>query len=109
MIFVVQSKSSGSEYTVRAQQGPNGPTIVCSCAAGEKGQACKHRLALLAGEDGEVIRSDATVAELAEMIEGTALEVALAEVEAREADVKAAQANVRAAKKHLAAVMFGRA
>lgn len=108
MKFLVKSKSSGKEYSVEVAETKDGPVITCDCPAGENGQYCKHRFALIAGDDREVIEADAPVSEIAKLLAGSRLEAALAAMQRQDAIVKKAQAGLRAIKKSVANAMLGR-
>jgi len=110
MNFVVQSKSSGNEYTVQVFATEDGPVITCDCPAGENGQYCKHRLALISGDESEVVEvveADAPVGEIAKLFAGSRLEAAISAMYKQEAVVKKAQADLRAIKKTVANAMLG--
>lgn len=79
----------------------------CSCAAGQNGQACKHRLGLLAGESAGVVEGAEHLAGLAAMLDQSMLQQALAELLAAERALDAAKANAARAKRKLARVMEG--
>ena len=49
IIFNVVSDTSGMEYEVVAEPTEHGLSFRCSCAAGEKGQLCKHRQGIING------------------------------------------------------------
>ncbi|WP_417607082.1 SWIM zinc finger family protein [Primorskyibacter flagellatus] len=71
MNFVVRSKSSGNEYNVQVYSTDDGPVITCDCPAGENGQYCKHRFALISGDEREVVEADAQVREIAALVAGS--------------------------------------
>jgi hypothetical protein len=92
LTFVVVSSRSGETYHLKAQRAPGGVRFTCTCAAGENGSYCRHRLDLLAGVVGELRSgSAADVQALAVWAQGTALEQSIAEMAALEkaqADLK---------------------
>lgn len=108
MNFVVRSKSSGNEYNVQVYSTEDGPVITCDCPAGENGQYCKHRFALISGDEREVVEADAQVSEIAALVAGSRLEAAIDAMHKQEAVVKKAQADLRAIKKSVASAMLGR-
>lgn len=108
MNFVVKSKSSGNEYAVQVYETEDGPVITCNCPAGENGQYCKHRFALVSGDEREVIEAEAPVSEIAKFVAGSRLEAAIDAMHKQEAVVKKVQADLRAIKKSVASAMPGR-
>lgn len=82
--------------------------ITCDCPAGENGQYCKHRFALISGDKREVIKADAPVGEIAKLVAGSRLEAAIDAMHKQEAVVKKAQADLCAIKKTVASAMLGR-
>ncbi|SMX42437.1 hypothetical protein [Maliponia aquimaris] len=108
MKFVVRSKSSGSEYNVRVYSTEDGPVITCDCSAGENGQYCKHRFALISGDESEVVEAGAPVSEIVKLVAGSRIEAAINAMHKQDAVVKKAQAELKAIKKTVANVMLGR-
>jgi uncharacterized Zn finger protein len=108
MEFVIESASSGAEYRIQVWDEPTGPVITCDCPAGQKGTQCKHRIALISGDGGDVIRSTHPAADLAKLCEGTAIARALQDIHDQERAVKAAQASLKKSRKVLADAMLGR-
>lgn len=107
MEFLVKSRSSGSEYTITVfDQGPN-PVITCTCPAGANGQYCKHRFALIDGDDREVVESTHSVLDLAAVVAETPLAATIEYMREQERAVAAAQAELKRAKKKVAAAMRG--
>lgn len=105
--FLIKSKSSGSEYMVKAYFDGEHPVLTCSCPAGENGKYCKHRFALIEGDESEVVDASNSAAELAEALNGTALGATIAEMRDHERAVKAAQAELTKIKKRVASQMRG--
>jgi len=108
MNFVVRSKSSGNEYNVQVYSTEDGPVITCDCPAGENGQYCKHRFALISGDESEVVEADAPVSEIVKLVAGSRIEAAINAMHKQEAVVKKAQADLKAIKKTVANAMLGR-
>lgn len=107
MQFIVQSRSSGEVYEITLLKGPEKIAFHCSCPAGSVGQHCKHRLALLDGDDQDVLRASHTVAELQAAIAGSEIAAAIDRMIKQEAVVAAEQAKLKAAKKAVARAMLG--
>lgn len=72
------SGSSGAEYHVQFERRGDALLAYCTCQAGQNGQSCKHRIALLDGDVTAVISNNASeAAGLKEMLAGTTLASAL--------------------------------
>lgn len=103
--FLVQG-SSPSPYQVTFQKNGEHLAAFCTCAAGESGQACKHRLNILkALKEGIVSDNVHQVKVVASWLPGSNLELALKEVTRAEAELEVAKKAVSAAKRKVAAVM----
>ena len=107
MQFIVRSQSSGEEYEIVLFKGPGKIALHCSCPAGSTGQHCKHRLALIDGDDSAVIRASHTVDELKDAIMGSEIHSMVERVRAQEALVIAAQAELKKLRKALGRAMIG--
>jgi len=78
-------------------------TCTCSCPAGQKRIACKHRLRILRGEDTGVVGGDvAQLRTVRSLVVGTDVEDAWRALEACEQEMEAHKARVAAAKRKLA-------
>ncbi len=108
MEYLVKSKSSGTEYLIEVFPTDDGPVITCTCPAGENGQYCKHRFALIRGDEKELVQSSHPVADLQAMVAGSRLEAAINEMLAQEKAVQREQSKLRSIKKAVARIMFGR-
>lgn len=60
--FVEVTGSKGDIYRVSFTRGENGVRVQCTCKAGENGQFCRHRLALLAGDRFAMVDAGASSA-----------------------------------------------
>lgn len=107
MKFLIRSSSGSGEYEVSLAETARGLALGCTCPAGEKGQACKHRIDLLDGDDSSVIGGTGSVEALQNALSGGPIEAALAQVYMLEGAVEAAQSELRKAKKALARAMAG--
>lgn len=103
-VFSVQG-SADTPYQVRFILADGQLYSTCTCAAGEQGQACKHRLALLDGDISAVVAGADDVVPLTGLLPGTKLEAAIQAVAAAEADLARAKKASSAAKKLLSRVM----
>ena len=108
MKFLIKSRSSENEYAVHVYETDDGPVITCDCPAAENGQYCKHRLALISGDERDVIEADTPVSAVANLVEGSRLKAAIDAMHKQEAAVKKAQTELRALKKSVANAMLGR-
>jgi len=84
LIFVVKGSSSGT-YEITFIKDGDSLTALCTCPAGQYGNFCKHRVAILDGR-ADAISSDnaAKAPTIAEWLAGTDVEAALNEL--REAE-----------------------
>jgi uncharacterized Zn finger protein len=105
--FLIESGSSGSRYTVKVFKNSDNPVISCTCAAGENGTHCKHRLMLIDGNDSDVVESTNTVEELNEILAGTELAVIIKRMKQEEVAAKIAQATLKKTKKQLSKALLG--
>ncbi|WP_146002145.1 hypothetical protein [Cupriavidus pauculus] len=78
----------------------------CTCAAGEQGQACKHRSAILDGDVTAVVSGADYAVTLAGLLPGTKLQTAIQAIAGAEEDLARAKKAVAAAKKQLGRVML---
>jgi len=78
----------------------------CTCAAGEKGQVCKHRLNILMGVTDCIVSDNShQVSEVCKWSQGTDVEHALSKVIDAENELKLVQEKVKLAKKNLGIAM----
>jgi hypothetical protein len=90
-IFLVQGSAPSPYKVVFVKEGKN-LTATCTCPAGQNGQYCKHRFAILEGRiDGIVSSNSERVKKVVSWLPGTDVEKALGEV--RAAERRAAEAN----------------
>ena len=100
--------SSGVVYVVTAWRSGEALVLTCTCDGARNGAACKHRLALLAGDGSAVIAGDpAGVAAIGGWLPGTALANALAALAEAEAAAETAKRAVTQARKALGRIMAG--
>lgn len=100
--------SAPEPYRVEFLKEGDRLTALCTCQAGQKRQACKHRLSLMAGYatglDGENTND---VSALTDLLAGTQLHAAYQRVAEAEAASAAADKALPAAKRELSRVMHG--
>ena len=108
MKFIFKSSSTDEEYTVTVEEMPGEVSIFCTCPAGSNGTHCKHRLAILDGDDSKTIRATHPAAEVKAVLAGTQLGASLDHLKECEMQAAEATANLKAAKKQLARAMEGR-
>lgn len=105
--FQVQG-SACSPYDLRfVNRGSGNLSAYCTCPAGENGQFCKHRLAILSGETkGIVSGNEDEVRVVASWVAGSDIEAALKQVKGAELELERAKKEVSRAKKLLAQTMM---
>lgn len=89
LTFFVQG-SAPEPYTVVFERDADRLTGTCTCAAGEVGQYCKHRIRLLYGEATDLVGGD-DASRMKAMVTGSRLADVLRFVESEEAAVEAAK------------------
>lgn len=78
--FVVRGSSSGT-YEITFIKDGDSLTALCTCPAGQFGNFCKHRMAILDGNSDSISSSNADqVPTVTEWLVGTDVEAALAEL-----------------------------
>ena len=103
--FLVQG-SSLEPYKVLFERRESTLAAFCTCAAGDSGQSCKHRLRILNGNsDGVVSDNKDQVSEINKWLKGSNLEAAILEIVRAEADVERTKKILSIAKKKLAVAM----
>jgi hypothetical protein len=84
--------TSGEIYLVEAERIGTFLRMTCSCQAADYGIHCHHRLELLAGDASAVVSGNAAdVSTLVDMLAGSTLEAALADLHKAEAIQQAAK------------------
>lgn len=105
IIFLVKG-SSPEPYKVAFTQEKNNINAFCTCPAGEHGQYCKHRFAIMAGDNKAVISSNKEqVMIVKSWLPGSDLEEALMELAEAEHEHDKAKKRLTAAKKSIARAM----
>lgn len=104
--FLIEG-SRGDEYLVTFHIDGGKVTAFCTCQAGENGQYCKHRFAIMNGDISDLLsENNYDVSQLQELMKGSELEAAYRRVIEAETVYKAAKNELDAAKKVLARVMY---
>lgn len=109
MDFTVRSQSSEELYNVHAYLDGHAPVITCTCAAGQKGTYCKHRIALINGDDKDVVEATHSAEKLAAELAGSAIVTAMMEIKDLEKAADELKAKIKKSKNELARLMLGRA
>lgn len=106
--FLVQGSADVPyEVTFRMKEGRL--TARCTCTAGDAGQACKHRLAILNGHiDGIVSDNAHEVHSVSAWLPESDIATALEEIRIAENKLADAKSVLSEAKRHLGAVMLGK-
>lgn len=108
MEFLVKSKSSGSEYTVKVFAERTEPVLTCTCLAGGSGQSCKHRFAIMDGDARDVVKSTHDVGDVVALLRGTRLAETVTRMRDQEKAIASGQAELKRLKKEVAQLMHGR-
>ena len=104
--FHVQG-SAAEPYVVTFRDRGNGNlSAYCTCPAGQNGQYCKHRFAILAGETkGIVSGNEGEVSLVVEWLAGSDIEAALEDLADAQGEFDIAKKKVSRVKKLLAKAM----
>ncbi len=105
LVFLVKG-STPKPYEVTFFKDGASLTALCTCPAGEYGNLCKHRVAILDGKTASISGENAgDVPTVVEWLKGTDVEAALNELRVAEKDKDRSKDDVMALKKKLAKVM----
>ena len=107
LVFTVRSSSSDELYKLEAYRTATGVRFACTCPAGENGQHCKHRVAMLLGDAASVVEGTEQIAALTEMVAGSPIVAALAKVGEAEKSLAVTQRALKTAKAGLAKALMG--
>lgn len=103
--FLVQG-SAPEPYRVTFIKESNNLNAFCTCPAGEKGQYCKHRFSILAGDAKAITSTNKDQVDTVRgWLPGTELENALVELAEAEHKCDAAKERLTTAKKRIAQAM----
>ena len=105
LIFLVKG-STTKPYEITFIKDGSSLTALCTCPAGQFGNSCKHRVAIIDG-DATAISSDnsAKAPLIVEWLAGTDVEAALAAMREAEKDPNKSKQDVADLKKKLARAM----
>ncbi len=105
LVFFVKGSSS-NVYEVTFIKDGSSLTALCTCPAGQFGNSCKHRIAILDGKSDSISSANADQAPtVTEWLVGTDVEAALSELRAAEKTTECAKEDLAALKKKLARAM----
>ena len=105
LVFLVKG-SSPSGYEVTFIKDGSSLTALCTCPAGQFGNSCKHRLAILDGNSDSISSENADQApKVMEWLVGTDVEAALNELRDAVKTAECTKADLAALKKKLARAM----
>lgn len=103
--FLVKG-SAADPYEATFIKDGDSLTALCTCPAGQFGNFCKHRIAILDGDAKGIVSDNANrVSTIVEWLKGTDVALALAEFRNVEQDGGASKSTLAAAKKKLARAM----
>lgn len=98
--------SSAEPYELTFIKDGDSLTALCSCPAGQYGNFCKHRIAILDGNGKAIVSDNADqVVTVVAWLQGTDVAAALTEFRVIEASKEASKSELIAAKRKLARTM----
>jgi uncharacterized Zn finger protein len=105
LVFLVKGSSSDAYEITFIKDGAS-LTALCTCPAGQFGNSCKHRVAILDGKSTSISSDNAErVPVVTEWLVGTDVEKALGELREAEKNTERTKEDVAALKKKLARAM----
>ncbi len=105
LAFLVKG-SSAEPYELTFIKDGDSLTALCTCPAGQYGNYCKHRMAILDGDGRAIVGDNANqVATISDWLQGTDVAAALAEFRRIEKTVGVSKSEVATAKRTLARAM----
>ena len=105
LVFLVKGSSSDAYELTFIKDGAS-LTALCTCPAGQFGNSCKHRVAILDGKSETITSGNADqVPTVAEWLVGTDVEAALSELREAEKSTDHAKEDLTALKRKLARAM----
>lgn len=107
MKFLVKSSSGIGQYTIKVFETSDGISLTCSCPAGENGKMCKHRIAIVEGDDRKVIQSTHAISDMVGILEGTTLAETVRQMRAQEAAISEGQVRLKQIKTRVGKLMLG--
>ena len=104
--FEVASSSTGEIYHVGVTRDGTNLTCTCTCPAGQKRTACKHRLGILKGNDEGITGGDIeSIQRMPRLLGGTDVEKAMSTLSDLELEMAELKKKVQEAKKALGRVL----
>jgi len=104
--FQVQGSAAEPYVVTFINRGNGNLSAHCTCPAGENGQYCKHRIAILNGDTAAIVSgNEHEVSMLASWFVGSDIESALKELATAERELERAKKEVSRLKKRLAEAM----
>ena len=98
--------SAADDYEVIFIKDDDSLTAVCDCPAGTFGNLCKHRVAIIDGNDAAITSDNKDkVPMIAKWLQGTDVEVALFELRSAEMHKDTPKDEIKALKRDLARAM----
>jgi uncharacterized Zn finger protein len=105
LVFLVKGSSSDAYEVTFIKDGAS-LTALCTCPAGQFGNSCKHRVAILDGKSDSISSGNADkVPTVTAWLVGTDVEAALSELREAEKATEGSKENIAALKKRLARAM----
>ena len=102
IIFNVISDSSGQPYELEAERTDNGLRFTCDCPAGNMGNMCKHRQALIDGDFPKIPEPNPQdVATFTNWVQASRIGALLDSIAMIENEAKAAKKRIAAIKHEL--------
>lgn len=106
MAFDIQGSAPEPYRVVFVRRSQTNLSAYCSCPAGEKGQYCKHRFAILDGiQDGLVSANPEGIKIVQSWLPGTDMEKALLKIRILEEEAERIKKELSSAKHDLAKAM----
>ena len=103
--FKVQGNEG--EYLVSFRREQNNLTAFCTCEAGEHGLHCRHRIALMTGDDSMIISPNKNdITKLLAMVKGSDVEGVLGDVLRLESELEVLKKELTKQKHKLARKMI---
>ena len=106
LVFQVQG-SAPEPYVITIRRRDGEVLALCTCQAGENGLHCKHRIAILSGENPGVLADADKLPLVVAWLPGTKLAASLAEFATAEESFRIADLAFKSVKKKLGRTMFG--
>lgn len=105
--ILVKSSDGNSAYVVQFLFDADKLSVFCDCSAGVFGKICKHKLALLTGDDSTVANADSVEAfrEVQKWISQSMWPTLLSELQISEENARIAQSELARSKKKIEAAM----